>query len=75
MFVYYDMEIVTSLRLALMDQDADVVDTAKTLGLFKVPTALDCMEELVVRNRLHDPSCFRGKLMGRYEKYSILIVQ
>lgn len=75
MFVYYDMEIVTSLRLALMDQDADVVDTAQTLGLFKVSTALDRMEELVVRNRLHDPSSFRGKLMGRDEKDAVLIVQ
>ena len=75
MLIHHDVEIITSLRLALMDQDANVIDTTQSLGLFKVATTLDGVKELIVRHGLHNPCSFCGKLVGRDEKYSMLIVQ
>lgn len=64
MLVNDDMQKVTRLRFALMEQDSNVVDTIETLTLLEEPAALDRLQELLLRNSLQKPLSFRGELVG-----------
>lgn len=69
------MEERVVIHLDFVEQDADVVDAIKTLGLFKETTALDLVEEVFLWCTLEQPLSIGRKLMWREEKDAVLFVQ